>query len=213
MAHFAPLNDLKDLRPRCKTPHFALRNGPLCFCWVFRPVAKQNQGPRNQLLASALARPTLRCSATREWRRKRLESHKTDSEMASPARRRGKVISGNTPLRAAFFRMSCSARSLAFSLRSRSISSRSGFSWPWPGKAYIKLLRPAPQHVLMDLQIPSRLGYTDPAVPDQSDRLNLELPRKYAPSHGPPPAPANTFSGCPRNRQQAIENNGAARED
>src|SRR3984885_13516297 len=38
---------------------------------------------------------------------------------------------------AAFFRMSRSARSLAFSLRSRSISSCSGFSWPWPGKACI----------------------------------------------------------------------------
>src|ERR1700722_3041235 len=38
---------------------------------------------------------------------------------------------------AAFFRMSRSACSLAFSLRSRSISSCSGFSWPWPGKACI----------------------------------------------------------------------------
>lgn len=29
------------------------------------------------------------------------------------------------------------SRSLAFSLRSRSISSCSGFSWPWPGKTCI----------------------------------------------------------------------------
>ncbi len=56
----------------------------------------------------------------------------------------------------------------------------------------------------MDLQIPSRLGHADPALPDQSDRLNLEFSRKHSPSHGPPPVSSNTFSRCPRNRQQAI---------
>src|ERR1700722_12445644 len=66
-----------------------------------------------------------------------------------------------------------------------------------------QLLRPAPEHVLMDLQIPRRLGHADPALLDQSDRFNLELSRKHSPSHGPPPASSNTFSRCPRNPQQA----------
>src|SRR3984885_5221461 len=67
----------------------------------------------------------------------------------------------------------------------------------------VQLLRPTPEHVLMDLQIPRRLRHADPALPDQPNRLNLEFPRKHSPSHGPPPASSNTFSRCPRNQQQA----------
>src|SRR6202035_852725 len=66
-----------------------------------------------------------------------------------------------------------------------------------------QLLRPAPEHVLIDLQIPRRLRHADATLPDQSDRLNLKFSRKHSPSHGPPPASAITFSRCPRNRQQA----------
>src|ERR1700733_683173 len=66
-----------------------------------------------------------------------------------------------------------------------------------------QLLRPPPEHFLLDLQIPPRLRHADPTLPDQSDRLNLKFSRKHSPSHGPPPASANTFSRCPRNRQQA----------
>src|ERR1700733_1846305 len=36
-----------------------------------------------------------------------------------------------------------------------------------------QLLRPAPEHVLIDLQIPRRLRHADATLPDQSDRLNL----------------------------------------
>ena len=66
---------------------------------------------------------------------------------------------------AAFFRISRSAFSLTTSRRRRSISSCSGFIWPWPGKACrvgAVLLHPLAQHVLVDVQVAAGLRRRSP---------------------------------------------------
>jgi hypothetical protein len=56
MPDFAPMNDLKDLRPRRETLRFALRNDPLLILLVFRLVEFQNETAAQLTPASELAR-------------------------------------------------------------------------------------------------------------------------------------------------------------
>jgi hypothetical protein len=51
---------------------------------VFPPRREAKRNGAKSTADSGLARPRLRESATRKWRRKPLESPKTDSEMAPP---------------------------------------------------------------------------------------------------------------------------------
>ena len=70
-------NDLKDLRPASRNRSFRSAKGILRFCWFFRLVETQNARERNQRRIRARA-AELRESATRNRRRKPLESLKTD---------------------------------------------------------------------------------------------------------------------------------------
>lgn len=55
----------------------------------------------------------------------------------------------------------------------------------------------------MDIEIPCGLRDAHPALPDQSNRLDLELSSKSSSLPTLPPASSNTQSRCPRNQQQA----------
>lgn len=75
--------------------------------------------------------------------------------------------------------MSRSVFSFWTSRRSRSISACSGFGLPCPGNAWPGspwyLLDPLAQLVLVDIEIPSRLGYRDTTFSNKLDGLDLEL--------------------------------------
>src|ERR1700687_5657513 len=67
-----------------------------------------------------------------------------------------------------------------------------------------KLLHPIAQLRLMDTKIMRGLRHRHPALPDQLDRLELEIARKLPSFHGPPPVPQKHLTRCLRNRQQLI---------
>lgn len=54
----------------------------------------------------------------------------------------------------------------------------------------------------MHIQVVRRLSCRDTSLPDQVNRLDLELTRILPSLHLPSPAPENTLSRVPRNRQQ-----------
>ena len=84
---FRTPNDLKDLRPRCETARFALRNESFRLRWFSASSRAQNAMARNRrrlrVRAEDVARPGLRRQgagrSTREWRREPLKSPKMDS--------------------------------------------------------------------------------------------------------------------------------------
>src|SRR5262249_53425168 len=103
--------------------------------------------------------------------------------------------------------MSRSAFSFATSRLRRTISSCSGFIWPWPGKACCgssaNFFTPIAQLRRVNVQVLRCLHIGHASVLDQAHSLKLELASKLPSLHDPPPVPSKHLTRCLRNRVQA----------